>query len=73
MNKSGTRVRYRTNTVRGSSGSPCFTPVFDVVALHHTGDPNFAAGHAPGYNQGVPMHLIAAHLKERGLAAGLVS
>lgn len=66
MNEESTRVRYRTNTEPGSSGSPCFTPNFELVALHHSGDPNFDAAHKPAYNQGVPMSLIGALLKARG-------
>ena len=33
------RVVYRTNTFEGSSGSPCFDGGWDLVALHHWGDP----------------------------------
>ncbi|HMQ34728.1 MAG TPA: effector-associated domain EAD1-containing protein, partial [Chloroflexaceae bacterium] len=54
MNANGTRVRYRTNTERGSSGAPCFNSNWELVALHHAGDPNFAPDHVPQYNQGVP-------------------
>ena len=39
----GARVRYTTNTERGSSGSPCFTPGWVLTALHHSGDPDFEA------------------------------
>src|SRR5262249_24116586 len=34
VNGNGTRVRYRTNTERGSSGSPCCDANWDLVALH---------------------------------------
>ena len=33
------RVIYKTNTDLGSSGSPCFDGNWDLVALHHWGDP----------------------------------
>ena len=46
----GTRVRYRTGTVNGSSGSPCFDMRWRPVALHHATEP----GNSPRYNQGVP-------------------
>ena len=55
LNANGTRVRYRTNTDPGSSGSPVFTMDWDLVALHHLGDPDW---HNPGFNQGVPIELI---------------
>ena len=34
----GKRVTYTANTLPGSSGSPCFTAGWDLVALHHRGD-----------------------------------
>ncbi|MBG0793183.1 trypsin-like peptidase domain-containing protein [Methylocystis sp. H62] len=51
----GLRLRYNTNTDPGSSGSPCFTAEWDLVALHHLGDPKRKP---PTYNQGVPTGLI---------------
>lgn len=33
-----TRVFYLANTLRGSSGSPCFTANWDLVALHRAGE-----------------------------------
>lgn len=59
----GLRLRYRTNTAPGSSGSPCFGMGWDLLALHHLGDP--AAGPAT-YNQGVPVGLIRASILQRG-------
>ena len=62
-NANGTRVTYRTNTEPGSSGSPCFNRDWELVALHHLGDPDYSVGHAAAYNQGVPItaiqHLLA--------------
>jgi hypothetical protein len=60
MNKNKTRVTYRTNTLNGSSGAPCFTANWDLVALHHFGDPN----DHPKYNQGVPFTAIKSHLEQ---------
>jgi hypothetical protein len=66
VNHGRTRVRYRTNTEPGSSGSPCLSPDFELLALHHSGDPDFDPSHKPEYNQGIPMDLIAKLLRDRG-------
>ena len=58
-NANGTRIRYATNTLPGSSGSPCFTLDWIPVALHHYGDPSFGGAK---YNQGVPLSAIARRL-----------
>jgi len=58
FNANQTRVRYRTNTEKGASGSPCFNNQWQLVALHHSGIVEF--------NEGIPTHLIAALLKQRG-------
>jgi hypothetical protein len=68
INANGTRIRYATNTEHGSSGSPCFTMDWDVVALHHYGDP---AWKAPKFNQGVPIDLIRRLILLRGFGASL--
>jgi V8-like Glu-specific endopeptidase len=62
-NSNGTRIRYRTNTERGSSGSPCFTMDWNIVALHHYGDPNWQK---PIFNQGVPIDLIRQRIEAKG-------
>lgn len=67
INKNGTRVKYRTNTEGGSSGSPCFNINWELVALHHLGDPNYSFGYAPTYNQGIPFNAICTLLKRRNL------
>jgi len=64
-NRSGTRLRYRTNTEPGSSGSPCFDANWQLVALHHSGDPNYSALHHPEYNEGIPFAAILALLDAR--------
>jgi hypothetical protein len=49
------RVHYNTNTMPGSSGSPCFRVNWDLVALHHsaTGMPA---------NEGIPLKAILEDL-----------
>jgi V8-like Glu-specific endopeptidase len=63
FNKNETQLRYRTNTKAGSSGSPCFTHNWKVVALHHSKDPASAAT----YNEGIPCSAILSLLEERGM------
>jgi V8-like Glu-specific endopeptidase len=65
----GLRVRYATTTRGGSSGSPCFDINWNLIALHHYGDP--AQHHDPKYNQGIPIHLIRARLTQLGRADAL--
>lgn len=60
----GLRLRYATNTEPGSSGSPCFTTEWDLVALHHLGDPKRKP---PTYNQGIPAGLIRDSIAAAGL------
>ncbi|GAA1569595.1 hypothetical protein GCM10009827_109200 [Dactylosporangium maewongense] len=66
VNSSGTRVRYATNTEPGSSGSPCFGPDWQWVAVHHAGDPRYPAFGVAGYNQGIPVAAIRAATRKRG-------
>ena len=58
VNANGTRVRYATNTEHGSSGSPCFNIDWELVALHHMGDPAWNSQ----FNEGIPIGLIAERL-----------
>lgn len=67
VNAGGTRVRYATNTDPGSSGSPVFDLDWNLVALHHLGDP--AYDHPPAYNQGVPIDKVRARIATQGHAA----
>lgn len=67
INPRRTRVRYKTNTEPGSSGSPCFDQNWNLVALHHSGDPDFNPLHAPQFNEGIPIDAIARLLTRRGL------
>src|SRR5262249_40939185 len=68
LNANGTRVRYATNSEGGSSGSPCFNMEWQLVALHHYGDP---AVNKPGYNQGIPIGKIRARLVAQNQAGAL--
>ena len=65
----GLRVRYATNTEPGSSGSPVFDLNWNLVALHHLGDPAFHR--PPTYNQGVPIDKIRDRLARTGRADAL--
>ncbi|MBV6626583.1 MAG: trypsin-like peptidase domain-containing protein [Rivularia sp. (in: Bacteria)] len=69
VNENGTVVKYKTNTEGGSSGSPCFDINWNLVALHHSGDPNYN----PAYNAGSPFTAICARLEKQGLLAKLRS
>lgn len=53
------RVYYSANTLPGSSGSPCFTSDWELVALHRYGD---AAG-----NEGVIFSAIIEMLRQKNL------
>lgn len=66
-NRNGSRVRYRTNTEPGSSGSPCFNQNWELVALHHSGEPAQLAT----WNEGIPIATIVALLEQRGRMAAL--
>lgn len=66
----GTRLRYATNTLHGSSGSPCFSSNWDWIALHHGGDPKYPGPKDPSrYNQGILVSSIVDLLDERGKLA----
>ena len=65
-NTNGTRLKYTVNTEGGSSGAPCFNAEWDLVALHHSGDPNFDSDHKPEYNEGIPIEAILNLLVARG-------
>jgi Trypsin-like peptidase domain len=65
-NSGGTRIRYRTNTDPGSSGSPCFSIDWNIVALHHYGDPNWRS---PKFNQGIPIELIRQRIEAKGFGS----
>ena len=62
VNSARTRVTYRTNTLGGSSGAPCFNQDWTLVALHHSGDPGIQA--QAQYNEGIPVSTIRAHVPD---------
>lgn len=64
---SGKRVRYRTNTKHGSSGSPVFDLSWSLVALHHLGDPGVAPAFMSEYNQAIPIGRIVDNLRQADL------
>ena len=66
LNENGTRLRHRVNTRPGSSGSPCFDHEWNLIALHHGGDPSYPDFHRDAYNQAIPMARIVSHLRALG-------
>ncbi|CDZ68160.1 Exfoliative toxin ExhB [Neorhizobium galegae bv. orientalis] len=62
------RLRYKTNTEAGASGSPVYTMDWEFVALHHLGDPAFRT---PSFNQGIPIELIRARIVGNGHSAAI--
>lgn len=71
-NGTPTRVRYVTRTEPGSSGSPCFDMQWNLVALHHSGDPKYAKLNVkPDWNEGVPLAAILASLEQKGARSEL--
>jgi V8-like Glu-specific endopeptidase len=70
VNENRTTVQYRTNTEPGSSGSPCFDINWNLVALHHSGDPDWRN---PQYNAGTPLSAICERLERQELLEELRS
>jgi hypothetical protein len=56
------RLRYRTDTLPGSSGAPCFDIDWKFVALHEGRDVR-----SGNYNFGIPFAMIRRWLQERDL------
>jgi len=67
LNGNGTRLRYRTETEPGSSGSPVFTMDWDIIALHH-----FAYLQPAKFSQAVPIPLIRHRIDRNGFGVALV-
>ncbi|NCF67184.1 MAG: serine protease [Chloroflexi bacterium] len=69
FNGNSTRLTYLNDTEPGSSGSPVFNGNWNLVALHHSGDPTFGQ---PAYNEGIPMEKIVSRLQQNGKLAQLM-
>jgi hypothetical protein len=61
LNANATRMTYKTDTQVGSSGSPAFDRDWQLIALHHGGDPRIAV--RGEFNEGIPMETIRANLR----------
>lgn len=57
------RVRYKVNTMGGSSGSPCFDHEFNLIALHNMGDEDWN----DKYNQGILIENIFNDLQSKNI------
>ena len=66
MDENQLRVVYDINTTKGSSGSPCFNPKLELIALHHAGGKDWPADETFLYNQGIPIDKIRDHMKSSG-------
>lgn len=64
-NESMTRIYHSTNTSHGSSGSPCFTNEWELVALHHAAKRKEAD--EDEHNVAIPMIAISRDLSRKGL------
>lgn len=62
LNPSGNRLQYKTNTEPGSSGSPCFTIDWKLVAIHGA---SATARNGEEVNQGTPIDLVAASIRKQ--------
>lgn len=65
------RLRYRTNTLSGSSGSPVFNQDLEIVALHHSGDPAYPLLQTGQYNEGIPIPALLDRFTRDGSLAKL--
>jgi V8-like Glu-specific endopeptidase len=74
-----TRVHYYADTKHGSSGSPVFNRLWEVIALHHSGGP-YPPESAPSgtgedvrcaFNEGVPMKAILEDFKVKKTDQGI--
>jgi len=60
INAAGNRIRHTVPTEGGSSGSPVFNADWELVALHHSGDPEEIK---PEFNEAIPIAKIVARPK----------
>lgn len=64
-------VQYLTDTLPGSSGSPCFNDKWEVVALHHSGGWLREPGVKNSFfrNEGIQITVVLAGIRAAGLLA----
>jgi len=67
INANRTRVTYKVQTQNGSSGSPCFDADWNLIAIHHSGDPR-TGSQLGEYNEGIPIAAIWASFPPEVLA-----
>lgn len=65
------RLRYHTNTLGGSSGAPVFNQDWELLALHHAGDPEYPELDTGKYNEGIPIRTLTRHLRGQNILAQL--
>ena len=64
-------LHYTTKTKSGSSGSPVFNDNFEVIGMHHYGEPSRGIKNSQGFverndvNEGIRTSSIAKYLKEQ--------
>jgi V8-like Glu-specific endopeptidase len=60
-------LHYSTDTMRGSSGSPVFNDLWEVIAIHHAAGPDVKAsdGGVRQSNEAILMSSIIPHLGDR--------
>lgn len=65
LNDNETRVHYKTYTLGGSSGSPCFNANWELIALHHYGEEYVKNG-------GIPVTALVAAWERKGIFSEIV-
>jgi len=67
----GHRLWYTTDTMSGSSGSPVFNDIWQVVAIHHAGGVELPAAASDGPKKLANEGILVSHIKPVAEAAGL--
>ncbi len=65
VNRFDNALHYVADTLGGSSGSPVFNDQWEVIALHHWGEPFIADGEQREVNEGVRISAIVADMQRR--------
>jgi len=63
----GDRVQYKTDTLRGSSGSPVCNEFWEVIALHRQWEEELVEGEKKYRNEGTNIERVVEGLKARGI------